>query len=162
MDTAVPGLTLAESIERLGAMPAFLDAAIESVAAPKLTAQPAPDQFSLVEHACHLRDLEREGYLVRVRRMLSESTPALEPFDGGAIAAARNYPAQDARRAAADFAASRREVLALLAPLGAGEMRLEATFGDRRVCFAEVVAMMVGHDAEHRAEVERLLESIEE
>jgi hypothetical protein len=155
-------LNLPETIEELSRMPDFVLAAIIAVGRDGVRFKLSPEDFSLLEHACHLRDLEREGYLVRVRRMLSESTPALEPFDGGAIAAARNYPAQDARRAAADFAASRRDVLALLAPLGAGEMRLEATFGDRRVCFAEVVAMMVGHDAEHRAEVERLLESIEE
>jgi hypothetical protein len=160
--TTVPRLGLAESIERLDAMPEFLAAAIEAATPADLAVQPGAGEFSLVEHACHLRDVEREGYLVRVRRMLAERQPALEPFDGGAIAAARDYPSQDARRAAHDFAAARHELTRLIAPLTAEQLRLEAAFGDRRVCFADVIAMMVGHDAEHRAEIERLMDFIEE
>jgi len=163
MDTTlVPRLGLAESIERLDAMPEFLSAAIDAVAPADLASQPGPGEFSLVEHACHLRDLEREGYLVRVRRMLAEREPALEPFDGDAVAAARDYPSQDARQAAREFAEARHELTALIAPLTPEQLRLEGTFGDRRVCFADVIAMMVGHDAEHRAEIERLMDFIEE
>jgi hypothetical protein len=160
--TLATRMGLAESVERLESMPTFLEAAIASVAPADLKAQPGPGEFSLVEHACHLRDLEREGYLVRVRRMLAESEPALEPFDGGAIAAARDYPSQDARRAAQDFAAARREATRAIAALTPGQLVLEGTFGGRRVCFADVIAMMVGHDAEHRAEIERLMDFIEE
>ena len=163
MDTPLASpLGLAEAVERLESMPRFLESAIDSVAPADLASQPGPGEFSLVEHACHLRDLEREGYLVRVRRMLAEPRPALEPFDGGAIAAARDYPSQDARQAAREFAAARREVVKLIAPLTPEQLRLEATFGDQRVCFADVIAMMVGHDAEHRAEIERLMDLIEE
>ena len=150
-------VALADAVARLGAMPAFVDAAIASAAPGELLRQPAPGEFSLVEHACHLRDLEREGYLVRVRRMLSEHEPALEPFDGDAIAAARDYPAQDARAAAREFAAARRELLALVAPLTPAELAREGSFGDRRVCFADVIAMMVEHDRGHRAEIEQLI-----
>jgi hypothetical protein len=150
-------VALADAVARLGAMPAFLDAALASAAPSDLLRQPAPGEFSLVEHACHLRDVEREGYLVRVRRMLSEHEPALEPFDGGAIAAVRDYPAQDPVSAARDFAAARREVLALIAPLTQAELAREGTFGERRVCFADVIAMMVEHDRGHRAEIEQLI-----
>src|SRR5262245_5328654 len=105
-------VALAEAVERLGSMPVFLASALACVPPSELARQPAPGEFSLLEHACHLRDLEREGYLVRVRRMLSEHRPALEGFDGGAIAAARDYPSQDAAAAARDFANARRELLA--------------------------------------------------
>jgi hypothetical protein len=110
-----------------------------------------------VEHACHLRDLEREGYLVRARRMLAEREPALAPFDGDAVAAARDYPSQDAFAAARAFAFSRSELVALVAPLTPAELAREGTFGDRRVCFADVIAMMVEHDRGHREEIEQLL-----
>ena len=152
-----PHLPLAESVSRLADMPGFLASSLESVAREDLFRQPSPGEFSLVEHACHLRDLEREGYLVRVRRMLGEKEPALEPFDGGAIAAARAYPGQDAQAAARDFAAARRSLTALIAPLTAAELAREGTFGDRRVCFADVIAMMVEHDRGHREEIEALL-----
>ena len=150
-------VALAEAVAQLESMPAFVAAALASVPAAELTRQPAPGEFSLVEHACHLRDVEREAYLVRVGRMLSEREPALEPFDGGAVAAARNYPAQDAFTAARDFATARGQVVLLAQGLTPEILAREGTFGDRRVCCADVIAMMVGHDREHREEIERLL-----
>jgi hypothetical protein len=157
-----PRLGLAESIERLESMPEFLDAALDAVSGEELLARPGPDEFSLVEHACHLRDLEREGYLVRLRRVLGESEPRLEPFDGTAVAAARDYLSQDARIAAQEFAAARQELTGTLAALTAGEMRREAMFGERRVCLGDLVAMMVEHDRGHREEIERLMDYLDE
>jgi len=93
--------------------------------------------------------------------MITESDPELQPFDGTAVAAARNYRSQDARAAARDFARARREVVALLAPLTAGQLRREARFGAKRICLADLVAMMVEHDREHREEIERLMDAIE-
>ena len=153
-------VALAEAVERLESMPVFLASALASVPAEALARQPAPGAFSLTEHACHLRDLEREGYLVRVRRMLSEGRPALESFDGDAVAAARDYPSQDGFAAARDFAAARREALASIRALTPAQLALEGTFAGEPVCFADVVAMMVGHDREHREEIERLLASL--
>ena len=153
-------VALAEAVERLESMPVFLAMALASVSAEDLLRQPAPGSFSLTEHACHLRDLEREGYLVRVRRMLAESEPALEPFDGDAVAAARDYPSQDAFAAAGDFGAARREALALIRALGPAQLAREGTFAGERICFADVIAMMVGHDREHREEIERILATL--
>jgi len=155
-------MTLRETLERLGAMPAFVEAALHEAGEENLGLRPSGEIFALVEQACHLRDLEREGYLVRVRRVIAESDPELQPFDGTAVAAARNYRSQDARAAARDFARARREVVALLAPLTAGQLRREARFGAKRICLADLVAMMVEHDREHREEIERLMDSLEE
>jgi len=148
---------LAQAVASLGSMPAFLSAALASAGKGEIARKPGPDLFSLGEHACHLRDLEREGYLVRVCRMLTEREPALEPFDGDAVAAARNYPAQDAFAAARDFGAARAELVSMVATLSPAQLALEGTFGERRICFADVVAMMVEHDRGHRAEIEQLL-----
>ena len=154
-------MSLADSIDRLGAMPEFLDTALEVVTPEQLRFKPAPDTFSLVEHACHLRDLEREGYAVRVRRMVAEPNPALEPFDGTAIAAARDYLSQDAKIAAQEFAAARRETLGMLAPLTEGDMARIGTFGGEQITFGRLIAMMVEHDQGHRDEIEELMDAIE-
>jgi hypothetical protein len=143
-------------------MPAFLEAALHEAGEENFLARPSAEDFSLVEHACHLRDLEREGYLVRVRRILGESVPVLEGFDGKAVAAARDYPSQDAHAAAQDFAAARRELLALMAPLAADDFRREATFGGNRITLAGLVELMEAHDSEHRQEIERILDDIED
>jgi hypothetical protein len=155
-------MKLAESIERLEAMPAFVSQAVEAAAPDALAYRPGPDEFSLLEQACHLRDLEREGYLVRVRRMLTEPEPALEPFDGAAVASARKYMEQDARLAAQDFTAARRELTGLLAPLTDNDLERRGTFDGQPVTFRDLIAMILEHDRGHRDEIERLLARTED
>ncbi len=158
----LPRLGLAESIERLDSMPEFLDAALEEAGDERLTARPAADEFCLVEHACHLRDLEREGYLARLRRMLTERSPALQGFDGATVARERDYMQQDARLASQEFAAARRELMGLMAPLTEADLGREGTFMGKPVCLGDVIAMMVEHDRSHRDEIERLVESLQD
>ena len=162
MDVAeFPRVGLPEAIEHLATMPAFLEAALEVASGEEWLFRPGEGEFSLLEQACHLRDLEREGYLVRVRRILSEDVPALAPFDGAAVARERDYSAQDARRAAQDFAAARRELIDILARLTPGEFAREASFGGKRICLVDLVAMIVEHDRGHREEIEALAEALE-
>ena len=153
-----PRFGLPEAIRNLEAMPRLLEEAVARATPECLVRRPGPDpeQFSLLEHACHLRDLEREGYLVRVRRMLAEEVPELEGFDGTAVAQARGYLAQDARAASRDFAAARRELIALVSPLGERELAREARFADKRICLVDLVAMVVGHDRGHLEEIGQL------
>jgi uncharacterized damage-inducible protein DinB len=150
-------VALSHAIEALAAMPDFVTAAVDGATPARLRERPAAGEFSLAEHACHLRDLEREGYVVRVRRMLAERVPALVPFDGAAVARARDYLAQDARLAAREFAAARRELTGLLAPLTEEDLRREGTFDGKPVRLAELLDMMLEHDRGHRAEIEALL-----
>ena len=150
-------MNLAESIERLETMPAFVSEAVERASADALVYRPGPDEFSLLEQACHLRDLEREGYLVRVRRMLTEREPELQPFDGAAVARERKYLEQDARLAAQDFAAARRELTGLLAPLTEKDLARPARFEGQPITFRGLVEMMIEHDRGHREEIERLM-----
>ena len=153
-----PRVGLAEAIRKLEEMPRFVEDRVREASAGQLAARPgpAPGEFSLREHACHLRDLEREGYLLRVRRMLAETAPELAGFDGTALAQARNYRAQDAHAAARDFAAARLELLGIVAALGEAELAREALFGGQRICLVDLIAMIVDHDRSHREEIEAL------
>jgi glutathione S-transferase len=156
-----PRVGLQDAIAALAVMPGYLDSALHACGADELALRPSEDGFSLVEQACHLRDLEREGYLVRMRRILAEDTPALEAFDGDAVAKARDYLAADAHAAARDFAAARREVIALIAPLGDGELARAAIFDGDRITLADLIAMMCDHDRGHRLEIEALVDAME-
>lgn len=155
----LPAVSHADAVAILAATPTFLAEAMAQVGPAGWSRQPAPGEFSLLEHACHLRDLEREGYLVRVRRVLAEDRPALQGFDGTTIAASRNYPAQDGHAALGEFAAARVELMALIEPLGKAQLAREATFMGRDTCLADVIAMMVEHDRGHIAEIQALLRS---
>ena len=156
-----PRIGLDEAVEHLGTMPAFVAAAIETASAEELVFRPGEDEFSLTEQACHLRDLEREGYLVRVRRILGEDVPKLEPFDGAAVARSRDYLSQNARSAVREFALARRELLALIANLQEKDLAREATFEGKRITLADLVAMIADHDRGHREEIEGLLDAFE-
>ena len=152
----LPRIALADALARLREMPPFVEGALAAAPPARRLARPDGAEFSLVEHACHLRDLEREGYLVRVRRLLAEAAPALDPFDGAAVAAERDYRAHDGVLAAREFAGLRRDTLALLAALDDAALGRVGTFEGRRVCLGDVVAMMVEHDRGHREEIARL------
>jgi len=145
-----------ELLDRIAQMPRFLDEAIESADSGEVPAPGTEDGFSLREQACHLRDLEREGYQVRVRRILAEDVPDLAGFDGGTIAKERNYKAQDARAAARDFSIARAEVVAILSRATPAQLAREATIFGKRITLADLVAMIDEHDEGHRAEIDAL------
>jgi len=155
-----PRVALPEALDRLASMPAFLLGVIDRASEAGLRDRGEGEEFSLGGHACHLRDLEREGYRVRLDRMLAEDCPALQGFDGAAIAKERDYASQDGRAAARDFARERSQLVARFASLPAEAYARTATFGDRRIMLCDLVAMMVEHDRGHREEIEALARRI--
>jgi hypothetical protein len=155
-----PRSGLAEAIEHLGTMPAFVAAAIDVARGEELKFRPGEGEFSLTEQACHLRDLERAGYLVRAKRILGEDSPTLATFDGAAVAAASDYHAQDARTAARDFAQARRELTTLLSALDASQLKRTAVFEGKRITLEDLVAMILEHDTGHREEIEAIVDAL--
>jgi uncharacterized damage-inducible protein DinB len=153
--------TLGELVERLAGMPRFLGECADRVPPADWTRQPGRGLFSLLEHCCHLRDLEEEGYTLRLRRMLREERPVLDDFDGAAVAARRNYPGQDLAVAMQAFGEARARNLALLASLDPGALARTATFGEHgTITVQRLAGLMVEHDTGHRGELEALLASL--
>jgi hypothetical protein len=157
--TMVQTMPLAQDIlESLLAMPAVLRDASRRISPGDLVRAPADGGFGLLEQACHLRDLEQEGYLVRIERILAEERPRLADFDGAKVAAERNYIAQDFRSAVDDFDRSRSQVVGRLRGLSDQQLNRPAEFGGLGVIdLRRVVDMMLEHDAGHRLEIEQLL-----
>jgi DinB superfamily len=148
-------------LDELASMPAHVESAA-SGRDERLVRAPGPDgSFSLVEHAWHLADLEREGYAERIRRLLAETDPRLPDFDGARIAAERNYRAKPLAEGLAAFAAARAANLRALRAVPpeawdrAGEQE-----GVGRVTLRDVPRMMREHDLSHRAEIAALQNSV--
>ena len=119
-----------------------------------LRRKPAADEFSALEHACHLRDIEREGYAVRLRRLLTEDEPALPDLDGDRLARERDYQSQELTEALDAFAGARAANVALIAQLSPAQLERTGTFeGAGRITLARLVEMMRAHDEAHRAEL---------
>jgi hypothetical protein len=147
--------------DRLAAMPRLLHACADRLPRAEWTRQPSPGLFSLVEHCCHLRDLEEEGYTLRLRRMLREDGPVLDDFDGAAVASRRAYPGQDLTLAVQAFAEARGRNLLLLAGLDAPALARAARFGETgTITILRLAELMAEHDASHRGELEDLFRSL--
>jgi hypothetical protein len=147
----------AAALEKLGSMPAQLAKVAAALQPSKWKMRTSDGSFSLTEHACHLRDIEIEGYRARLERILGETKPALPDLDGAALARARDYHRQDFGKAQAVFAAVRADLLQRLGGLSAEErQRTGILEGAGEITIEGLVAKMLEHDGEHRAELEQL------
>ena len=141
-------------LERLSAMPAFLDDAFSGLSITDALVEGA-DGFSPVEQCWHLADLERDGYSVRIRRLLNEVEPVLPDFDGARVARERNYRSLSLANGLAAFRLARAENLAALRALSSSEWERRGTQeGVGSVGLCDIPLMMAEHDAAHRAEIE--------
>ncbi|MEZ5832790.1 MAG: helix-turn-helix domain-containing protein [Dongiaceae bacterium] len=141
----------------LGAMPARLKEHVALIGGGLCQARPAAGGFSLVEHVCHLRDLDADGYGVRLDRMLKEECPTLPDIDGDALARDREYQSQDVEAALAAFTAIRWEIATRLAKLTAEDRRRTGLMaGTRQITIEELADTMMAHDAAHLDEIEDL------
>src|SRR6478609_1045813 len=86
------------------------------------------EALTAIEQVCHVRDIEIDGYHVRLRRTLTEDSPLLASIDTDALARERNYGAADAAAALAAFRRARAETLALIASLRPEQFDRPAVF----------------------------------
>jgi ketosteroid isomerase-like protein len=116
--------------------------------------------FTVIEHACHLRDYE-ETCLHRLLRTLVETSPPLEDFDGGRLAVARNYAGQNLPAAVADFAAYRQLTLRVLTALSGEQWQREASLGNvAGLSVRQLAEIVADHDRDHLQQIERLLDEL--
>jgi FMN phosphatase YigB (HAD superfamily) len=143
----------------LTATPAVLAHQIERPAAAEWGIRPRPDEWSLTEILCHLRDTEIEVNLPRLERLLAEDDPFIAARDTDIWAEERNYRAQDGAAAFRDFVAVRMELLQKLAGLGDtewGRRARHSIFGPTTL--EECVGFIAQHDRLHLHQVWKLLD----
>jgi hypothetical protein len=141
-------------LETLEQMPQYLEQQFCSLTAERLRQRGADGSFSPVEQVWHLADLEREGFGLRIDRLLSESEPQLPDFDGAAIAATRRYRSLSLTAGLAAFRQARQRNLAMLRTLAADAWtRSGQQQGVGRVSLCDLPGFMSQHDAAHRGEI---------
>ena len=116
------------------------------------------EPFTALEQICHVRDIEIDGYQVRIRRTLTEATPFLPSIDSEAVARERNYGAAQADVVFAQFRAARATTLQLLRGLEPGQLERRAEFeGYGPVSLRGLVHYLCSHDQQHLAGLQWLL-----
>jgi hypothetical protein len=152
---------LAAFPDQLAAHYAAIPAGFERWSPPAWDGIPS-EHFNALEQVCHVRDIEIDGYHVRLRRTLQESHPALASIDSEALAVERGYVGDDAETALAAFRAARAATLALLAGVAPPQWRRTAEFeGYGVVTLQGLVHYLCSHDQQHLAGLQWLLGRIE-
>ena len=108
--------------------------------------------FCAADQACHIRDIEIDGYQVRIRRVLSEPRPSLTSFDSYALALERGYAGKNPLEALQQFKAGRAQTLQLIAGISGAQFDRRATFGAYGdVTLAGLIHFLCSHDQQHLA-----------
>ncbi|HEV7475362.1 MAG TPA: DinB family protein [Pyrinomonadaceae bacterium] len=119
-------------------------------------------EFSVLENLCHLRDLELQGYTLRIERILSETEPILADFDGARVAAESDYNSEPADLALAAFASTRRENVRILRSLSADQLEREGLLeGLGKVTLRQIAEKMREHDEGHLEDLRVLRQQLE-
>lgn len=154
---------LATTFQTLQAFPAAFRQMITALPAPLLDWQPASwvdipsELLSVRQQACHLRDVEIDGYLVRFQRLLHETDPVLDSLDTYALVTARHYDRTAIGTALDAFDAARLRVLDLLAGLDEAALNCHGTFeGYGPVTVRGLIHFLCSHDQQHLAGVQWL------
>ena len=147
----------ATKLAALAAMPRRFAEIVTSIAPGQWKIRTKEGNFSIQEHACHLRDIEVEGYRARLERILAETKPHLPDIDGAELARHRDYLRQDLRHAQAAFTAVRADLVHRLASLSPEERaRTGVLEGVGEISVEGLVAAMLRHDAEHLDDLDHL------
>jgi hypothetical protein len=98
----------------LKSFPNELDDLVKDLDEETLAWRPIPNKWSIKETICHLRDMEREAYLARYHKILSEENPFMPNIDQDRLARERDYINQDARAALEEFKGLRGQTIETL------------------------------------------------
>lgn len=116
------------------------------------------EPFTPIEQLCHVRDIEIDGYHVRLRRALREERPVLAAIDGVALAQQRGYAAADAARVCSSFRVARGETIRLIAQLSGAQLERTAVFAEHGVVTVRaLIHFLCSHDQQHLAGLQWLL-----
>jgi hypothetical protein len=147
----------AEILKTLRATPVVVRALVAGVDDAQLRRRPAPGEWAIIEVVAHLADTE-ERALGRMRRMLAEDNPFLEPFDQEALAEERHYLDLDLNQQLARLEELRRQHLAVLEGLDASGWERTGRHGEHGVMSLELYETHVAaEEVDHLAQLARLL-----
>jgi DinB superfamily len=146
-----------EILKTLQATPVVARALVDGVEDARLRRRPAPGEWAIIEVVAHLADTE-ERALGRVRRMVAEDNPFLEPFDQETLAEERRYLDLELEGELAHLEELRRQHLALLEGLDGSGWERTGRHGQHGSMSVELYETHVAaEEVDHLAQMARLL-----
>jgi hypothetical protein len=146
-------------LEALDDFPDTLQDLIDAAEEPALTKAGPGGGWGVVEILCHLRDWE-EVFGQRLRRMLREDAPKLEPVEDSLWPIQRDYVNQDPYEVLEEFGELREQSVDMLERVSQPEWARLGHHPQRgRVSVGEYAQYMASHDLEHLQQIIALIGS---
>ncbi len=143
-------------LAKLEAGPGRLAAALRGVSEEALRRRGADGKWSMIENACHLRDIECV-YAERFTKIAFAEKPALWMLDNDRTAALRKYDGAEPAAVVKAWKRLREETILLLRALPDAVWRrsgVHPTRGEKTI--EELAAVLAGHDESHLSRIEAL------
>jgi hypothetical protein len=110
------------------------------------------EALSPIGHACHLRDIDIEGYHLRIHRVRTEDHPFLASLPSEQLAVERAYESADCEAVLSAFEKARRQTVDTAGTVEPGEWSRTGEFeGYGSVSLLRLVEILAEHDAAHLA-----------
>lgn len=120
------------------------------------------EPLTAIEQVCHVRDVEIDGYLIRLQRTLEQVNPFLRSLDTERLARDRAYGSSNVEEAFVAFEQARKRTIALIVGLSPEQFDRVAEFeGYGTVSLRSLVHYLCSHDQQHLAGLQWLLGKIE-
>ncbi|HEY2125708.1 MAG TPA: DinB family protein [Streptosporangiaceae bacterium] len=146
-----------EILKTLRATTVVLRALVRDISDRQLRQRPGPGEWAIIEVVGHLADTE-ERALGRVRRMLAEDNPPLEPFDQAALAQQRRYIDWDLAAELSRLGRLRAQHLAELEALEGAAWTRTGRHGEHGQISIELYeAHVAAEEVDHLAQISRIL-----
>jgi hypothetical protein len=145
-------------LSKLQETPRALASLLRGVPHEVLRRKPAPEKWSMLEIACHLRDVE-QLFLERHAKMANHDRPALRMINQDELAVALKYNEDDPGAAMREFRALRTQTTALLSALAHQSWQRIGLHPKRgEFSIAAQAEIHVNHDANHLNQIRALRE----
>ena len=115
------------------------------------------ERLTAIEQLCHIRDIERDGYHVRFKRVLEEDCPVLPDIPGEQLAVDRQYAAANVEAVLRDFRSAREATIPMISVLSKEDLQRKAMFEGAPTTFEGLIHFLCSHDHQHLAGLHWLL-----
>jgi len=116
------------------------------------------EPLTALEQLCHVRDIEVDGYQVRIRRTLAEDAPLLASIDTDALVRERAYARDEPARVLASFRAARAATMEMISGLSDAQLARTAVFeGYGPLTLRSLIHYLCSHDQQHLAGLQWVL-----
>ena len=116
------------------------------------------EKLNALEHICHIKDIEIDGYHVRFQRLLEERNPVLASIDGYALIKERHYASADPDEIFTKIKTAREETIRLVRSLTPEQLARSGSFeGYGQLSVEALIHYLCSHDLQHLSGLQWLL-----